>query len=158
MNVKNDADLIVPGIWLGNSTASIDIEFLKANNIKTVFNCTKNLPFHSSIKRRYRVPVDDNLQAVEIRNLELWSYETVYKLTKERKEGHTILVHCAAGMQRSAAVLAMYLISTHAYKPDEAIQYIRQKRSIAFWPVANFKNAIQGFYDSYVKDIVPKLI
>ena len=158
MNIKNDADLIIPGIWLGNSTSSMNEEFLKEHNIKTVFNCTKNLPFHSSIKRRYRVPVDDNLQASEIRNLELWSYEIIYKLTKEIKEGHTILVHCAAGMQRSAAVLAMYLISKNAYTPREAIAYIREKRSIAFWPMANFKNAIQGFYDSYIKDILPKLL
>ena len=158
MEVKNDADYIIPGIWLGNSRSSMNEEFLKKNSIQTVFNCTKNLPFHSSIKRRYRVPVDDNLQEVEIRNLELWSYETVYKLTKELKEGHTVLVHCAAGMQRSAAVVAMYLISTQGYKPSEAISFLRSKRSIAFYPVANFNKAITGFYESYVKDILPKLL
>jgi len=157
MTGKNDADLILPGLWLGNKISSMDDNFLRNNNIQCVFNCTKDLPFHSSVKRRYRVPVDDNLEAEEIRNLELWSYEIVYKLTKEHKQG-PVLVHCYAGMQRSAAVVAMYLISTRGYTPSEAISFLRSKRSIAFYPVANFNKAITGFYDSYVKDILPKLV
>ena len=157
MEFTNNADLILPGLWLGNGKSSLDDEFLKKNNIKTVFNCTKDLPFHESIKRRYRVPVDDNLKDEEIRNLQLWSFEVVYKITKEHKQGN-VLVHCYAGMQRSAAVVAMYLISTQGYKPSEAISFLRSKRSIAFYPVANFNKAITGLYESYVKDILPKLL
>jgi protein tyrosine phosphatase len=134
---KNNADLILPGLWLGNGKASMDEKFLKTNNITVVFNCTKDLPFHSSIKRRYRVPVDDNLQAEEIRNLELWSYEIIYKLTKEHHL-QNVLVHCYAGMQRSAAVLAMYLIAHKKMKTDEAISFLREKRSIVFLPYPNF--------------------
>ena len=154
---KNNVDLIIPGVWLGNRLASMDDAFLKQNNITTVFNCTKDLPFHSSIKKRYRVPVDDNLQHEEIRNMELWSYEIVYKLTKEHKHGN-ILVHCYAGMQRSAAVIAMFLIANYNMKKDNAIAYIKRKRSIAFWPFTNFGKAIQGFQDSYEKDIIPKIL
>jgi len=154
---KNDADLILPGLWLGNKASSMNETFLRENNILCVFNCTKDLLFHSSIKRRYRVPVDDNLQTQEIRNLELWSYEIVYKLTKESKQG-AVLVHCYAGMQRSAAVMAMFLIANYNMKKDNAISYIKRKRDIAFWPFANFEKSIQGFQDSYEKDIIPKLL
>lgn len=157
MNHKNDADLIVPGLWLGNAKAAMDDNFLKKNSIQTVFNCTKDQPFNSSIKRRYRVPVDDNLKEEEIRNLELWSYEIIYKLTKEHKQGN-VLVHCYAGMQRSAAVVAMYLIANYRMKNDNAIAFIKRKRPIAFWPFVNFKKSIQGFQESYEKDIVPKLL
>jgi len=157
MTGKNDADLILPGLWLGNKISSMDDNFLRNNNIQCVFNCTKDLPFHSSVKRRYRVPVDDNLEAEEIRNLELWSYEIVYKLTKEHKQG-PVLVHCYAGMQRSAAVVAMYLIANYTMKKDNAISYIKRKRDIVFKPHVNFDKSIQGFQYSYEKDIIPKLL
>lgn len=141
----NDADLIIPRLWLGNARAARNEEFLKQHDITVVFNCTKDLPFSPSIRRRYRVPVDDDLTEEEIRNMELWSFEIVYKVIKEYNSGRTLLIHCAAGMQRSAAVTAMFLIATQGMKWEEALQYIRQRRPIAFHPSANFLKAIQGF-------------
>ncbi len=141
----NEADLMLPGLWLGNAKAAQNEEFLKKNKIQVVFNCTKDIPFHPNARIRYRVPVDDDLSQEEIRNMELWSFEIIYKLVKEYKSGKTILVHCAAGMQRSAAVVAMFLIATQGMKWEEAIQFIRQRRPIAFYPSANFLQAIQGF-------------
>ena len=154
---KNNADLIIPGLWLGNGKASLDDKFLKENNIHVVFNCTKDLPFHSSIQKRYRVPVDDNLRAEEIRNMELWSFEAIYKLTKEHKQGN-VLVHCYAGMQRSAAVVAMYLIAKYGMKKEEVIPFIKGKRSVAFWPFVNFEKSIHGFQESYERNVIPKLM
>lgn len=141
----NNADLILPNLWLGNIRAAQDADFLRQQEIDTVFNCTKDIPFHYSVHRRYRVPVEDNLEAEEIRNLELWSFEVVYKLLLEYKRGKPILVHCAAGMQRSAAVVAMFLIANRGMKHEDAIEYIRQRRPIAFYPHANFLKSIQGF-------------
>lgn len=153
----NNADEIIPGLWLGNFQSSRDEVFLRAHGIETVFNCTKDLPFHPQIQNRYRVPIDDNLQEQEIRNLELWSYEVIYKLLKEFKKGKPILVHCAAGMQRSAAVTAMFLMTTKGMNWEQAHRHIRQRRAIAFFPKANFEKAIVGFYNSYQKDILPRL-
>lgn len=149
----NNADEILPGLWLGNYQASRDEVFLHTHNIRTVFNCTKDLQFHPSIPNRYRVPVDDNLKDEEIRNMELWSYEITYKLLNEYKKGQPILVHCAAGMQRSAAVVAMFLMATQGMNWDQAYRHIRQRRAIAFFPKANFEKSILGFYSSFQRDI-----
>ena len=142
---SGDATLILPGLWLGNRKAAANREFLQQNNITTVFNCTKDLPFNASIVRQYRVPVDDNLEAVEIANMERWAPEIVYKLVSEYKAGHKILVHCYAGMQRSAAVVAMMLIAVFHKPMDEVVRYIRERRHIAFFPAINFEKAIRGF-------------
>jgi protein-tyrosine phosphatase len=151
----NPADEVVPGLWLGSRYAALNPEYLKQKNIEAVFNCTKDIPFDTSIRRQYRVPVDDNLEEVEIRNLELWSYEIVYKMMGEMRrasaEGTGVLVHCAAGMQRSAASMAMYLIATRGLTTDEAIRFIRSKRAIAFRPSANFERSIRGFEASLKK-------
>ena len=82
---SNIADEIIPRLWLGNAKASMDEEFIRRNNITAVFNCTKNLPFSPIIPIKYRVPVDDNLEEEEIRNMELWSTEISYKIIKEHK-------------------------------------------------------------------------
>lgn len=157
----NAADEIVPGLWLGNRTAALDREFHEAKKIRTVFNCTKDIPFEENIKRRYRVPVDDNLELEEIRNLELWSFETVYKIAAEmrraQKEGEAILVHCAAGMQRSAASVAMYLVAMYGMTTDQAIKYIQSKRPIAFRPGANFEASIRGFETAFNRDVRPTI-
>lgn len=142
---SGDATLILPGLWLGNRKVAANREFLQQNNITTVFNCTKDLPFDASIVRQYRVPVDDNLEAVEIANMERWAPEIVYKLVSEYKAGHKILVHCYAGMQRSAAVVAMMLIAVFHKPMDEVVRYIRERRHIAFFPAINFEKAIRGF-------------
>jgi len=154
---SNPADEIIPGLWLGNRKAALDQRWLGERQIRCVFNCTKDIPFVPSIQRKYRIPIDDNLEAEEIRNLELWSYEVVYKMTREYKTGQPILVHCAAGMQRSAACIALFLMATRNMTPDQAIAHIRSIRPIAFFPSANFRASIEGFYASYQRDIAPSM-
>ena len=157
----NPADEILPGLWLGSRYAALNPEYLKERRIRAVFNCTKDLPFDTSIPRQYRVPVDDNLQEPEIRNLELWSYEIVYKIAHEMRRANTdgtaVLVHCAAGMQRSAASVAMYLIAVKDITTDEAIEFIRSRREIAFRPSANFEDSIRGFEKTFNRDVRPSL-
>jgi protein-tyrosine phosphatase len=147
---SENANLILPGLWLGNRYAAADTAFLTNQRIKTVFNCTKQLPFDKSVTHQYRVPVDDNLEASEISNMEKWAPEIVYKLVAEYKAGNQILVHCHAGMQRSAAVVAMFLIAVFKKPTDYVVQYIRERRGIAFFPLINFERAIRGFEARYL--------
>ena len=157
MSGSPDAHEIVPGIWLGNRVASLNDKWLKQNNITVVFNATKDLPFSTSIKKQYRIPVDDNLEKDEIRNMTLWSHEAVYKVLHEQNNGHKILIHCFAGMQRSAAIVAMYLIATTGMSWQQSMNYIKNIRPIVFTPSANFKNSIIEFDRSYHQEIIPHL-
>ena len=143
------ANLILPRLWLGDKKASTDPEFIRAAGINTVFNATKDLPFSPLIPRQYRVPVDDNLKEEEIRNMANWSPEIVYKLVTEYKNGSVILVHCYAGMQRSAAVVAMSLIALTGQPASAVMPYIRSRRNVTFFPEANFKASILAFEKQY---------
>jgi hypothetical protein len=148
---------IIPGLWLGNKAASVDKAFLTQHNINVIFNCTKDLPFVKDMNLKfYRVPVDDNLEDAEIRNLELWAYELAVKIARERAAGNRILIHCFAGVQRSAATTAIFLISSYRCTTDEAIAYIRSKRPVAFFGNANFYRAIKGFETSFQQMIAER--
>lgn len=153
-----NAHEIVPGIWLGNRNAALDTKWLKQQEIMVVFNATKDIPFCPVIKKQYRIPVDDNLQPEEIRNMTQWSHEAVYKIIEEQQKGHTILIHCAAGMQRSAVLVGMYLIATRGMPWHQAITYIQSIRPIAFRPNPNFKESLVSFDRAYQEEILPRLM
>jgi hypothetical protein len=157
MNRGDNANEIISRLWLGNSKSSQDQEFLRKHNITVVFNCTKNLAFSPIVPIKYRVPVDDNLKEEEIRNMELWSGEIAFRIIKHYMNGETILVHCAAGMQRSAASVAFMLISYLRMRGSEAIEYIKERRPIAFYPRANFGRSIDYFDRRFHSEILPEM-
>lgn len=152
-----DADEMIPRVWLGNRYAAVNGEWLAANNITAVFNCTKDLPFHDSIKTRYRIPVDDNLKAEEINNMTRWTPEIAAKVLQEYKSGKNILIHCAAGMQRSAATVTLFLITLTGESAPVIMSHIRRRRPIAFVPQVNFRPSIEYYDALYHNDIMPKL-
>jgi hypothetical protein len=160
MNISTytPANLIIPRLWLGDINAAQDQIFIRNNNIKTVFNCTKGAPFLMEIQNKYRVPVDDNLQEDEIRNMARWSSEIVYTVLKHYSAGDTILIHCMAGRQRSAAVMAMALIALENIHTNEAMSRIRSQRVVAFSPQANFAKSIQYFDNLYHNEIRPAIL
>jgi protein-tyrosine phosphatase len=157
MDVDANAHEIIPRLWLGNAKASMDEDFLRRNNIVVVFNCTKNLSFSPIVPIKYRVPVDDNLEEEEIRNMELWSAEIAYKMMNEYVEGKTILVHCMAGMQRSAASVAFFLIAFLKMRALDAMKMIKEKRRVAFYPRANFGRSIDYFDRRFHGQIMPEI-
>lgn len=139
------ANEIIPGLWLGSAAAAQDREFLQREKIRAVFNFTKELGFAEGVPtRKYRISVDDNLQPEEIRNLELWAPDFTQKMLDEIRQG-PILVHCHAGVQRSAAATAMFLIRWMGADAKAAIEYVRMKRPVAFRPATNFRDAIFGY-------------
>ena len=142
--------MIIPRIYLGNYVIAADEKWLKENNITVVFNCTKHLPFAKCIGRKYRVPVDDSLQEEDLKKMGIWSFEIIYKLLQEYKNGANILIHCHAGMQRSAAVVAMFLMFLTKKPLNEVIPFIQSKRPIAFTPMANFYPSMV-FYEKILK-------
>lgn len=150
---SDNAHKIFPRLWLGNKESSVDTNFLRSNNITVVFNCTKDLPFSNDVLRKYRVPVDDNLANEEISNMTKWAPEIVLKVILEYKSGANILIHCFAGMQRSAAVMAMTLIAMTKQPSSTIIPYIRGKRAIAFFPAINFERSIHTFETNFIKSL-----
>lgn len=145
MDPATDAHEIIPGVWIGRWQPALNPEWLRAHGIVTVFNCTKQVAFHPSVPHQYRVPVDDNLQPAEINNMEAWAPEIAYKMLREYKAGHPMLIHCHAGMQRSTTACAFFLMVLTGRPLIHVMHLIKARRPIAFEPSPNFATALRGF-------------
>ena len=147
------ANEILANIWLSDSITALDQSFLKQHNIKIVLNCTKNKPFTSLDITKYRLEVNDALQAIDQQDM----LNGLDKMTKMMiiayKTLTPMLIYCHAGVQRSATVIAAFMIRTTGIHYTNAIKFIQTKREITFRPGINFLAALQEFSKNKFSDI-----
>jgi protein tyrosine phosphatase len=136
------ATQIMPGLWLGNIYDAHNRQFLRRNRINVIVNCTRDLPFIKMANiHKYRVPVHDNLKPGEIRSMSALIPNVLPVIRHHHLTGDHILIHCAAGVQRSAIITLSYLYKYYIRNPAKAYRYLRQRRAIVFWPSMNFRQS-----------------
>ncbi len=110
----NNVDQVIPRLWLGDYTMSSNLQFIEDNSIDIIVNCTPGLPFvKSSILTPtcIRIPVYDSLTTNDYRLMQRYLETLIPYLVSQYKAGKKILVHCYAGKQRSAIVVASLLFT-----------------------------------------------
>lgn len=135
---------IVENLYIGSEGDSRSSKFFKDKNIRLVVNASKNIPFKSSPDvRTYRVPVDDHPSEndVMLRHLPI----VVLAIDDVLRYGQGVLVHCRAGMQRSAAVVAGYIMWKYGLTATEAFERINELKHETFWPVPTFEKALRSW-------------
>lgn len=152
----NDADQILPGLFLGNQESAEDYAFLKKNKITVVINASNHIPhYHRNKGITYiRVPVDDSLKVYDIKKMTVYLPYIVDTLRQIHHNEHKrVLVHCVQGMQRSAVIVAGYLVKYYNKTPMQAIKYIVAKRPIAFYNgrSLNFIDSLKEFHNNLKK-------
>ena len=146
LNNTNPYDEIIPNLYLGSIKALGTYEckaldyYMIVDLIKHTFLLEKpntkiyiNLPVHDS-------PDECNTLLSLLRETQV--LEKMHFVLQQNKP---VLVHCFAGMQRSCALVACYLIKYNKMSADEAIDYIKSKRPIAFFGKVNFMDLILSF-------------
>ena len=130
---------IIPNLWIGDYHSSINHNFLLENNIKTVINCSKNLKFvEFKNLNKLRIPIDDN-RSNESNKKMLEYFEKFYDIIDQSlKNNEGVLVHCRMGCQRSATLIALYLMKKNNINFKQARKIIRSKRYYALYPFINF--------------------
>lgn len=135
---------IIPRLWIGSEVDARDRDFLAAHDIRLVVNATNNIPV--SLPRgvaSYRVPLDDHPSENEamLRHLPI----AVEAIDDVLRHGQGVLVHCRAGMQRSAAVVAAYLMWKRGLTADQAFEFINRIKHETFYPVPTFEQALRAW-------------
>jgi protein-tyrosine phosphatase len=122
---------IIPNLYL-SSFRELDVD-----SSWLVVNCSKDLPMRGV---GLRVPVDD---APGENDAMFGCFSDVTQWISDHLN-QKVVVHCAAGQQRSAAMVAAFLMSLHPKLPaEQAILYIQGKKKDAFLNHETFRPALE---------------
>ena len=123
---------ILPGLWQGGTHDFDTLEFPKEypiwksqrefDSVATLYAIAHPVGWGVA-ERRYGFPdsVLSEKDIPEIHSIADWAY-------MEWKAGRKVLIRCQAGWNRSGLVMALVLLK-HGFKPEEAINQIRARRS-----------------------------
>jgi hypothetical protein len=106
-----------------------------------IVNCSRDLPMRSP--DGVRLAIDD---APDENSRMLNFFPGVTRLIRERLwSGDEVIVHCWAGQQRSAAVVAAYLMRYEGISKERAMAHVRRCKSDAFSWGATFDPALTAW-------------
>jgi protein-tyrosine phosphatase len=127
------------GLWISDSETVKDIYFLKENNIKTIINCTQEIPNYFLGEFRYvKLGMLDNLFEEIDQKLRLACY--FIKNSLDNNEG--VIVHCHMGVSRSATVVIYFLMKTYSWSYNEAYGFLKTKRRVIH-PNSNYETQLR---------------
>ena len=137
---------ILPNLWIGNN------EILKVKeklNINFIINCTKDLHFLGKYSQ-YKMEMKNNLEKYEIIKMYEYLNETSEFIYKKLLENNSVLVVCETSNQKSASIIAAYIIKYGKINMNNTINSIRTKHNTAFYPAIDYKNALEMFESKFI--------
>ncbi len=122
-------------LYLGCCNNAKNISVLQELNIQYVLNVAPNTVLTSFLyykqnglllKKYLQFPCHDEL------DFPLAEYfEPCFQFINEcREQKSNILVHCAAGVSRSAAIVVFYLMKQYQWNLEQALQFLKEKRCV----------------------------
>ncbi|XP_068600483.1 uncharacterized protein si:dkey-175m17.7 [Brachionichthys hirsutus] len=146
---------ILPFLFLGNERDAQDLDLLLHFDIGYVVNVTTHLPlYHVSAGLRYkRLPATDNSK----QNLRQY-FEEVFEFIEEAyQSGQGVLVHCQAGVSRSATIAIAYLMKHTLMTMTDAYKYVRSRRPVVS-PNLNFMGQLLEFERDLNSGVTPRIL
>ncbi len=132
---------ILPHLYLSNYE---DVKKIPPERDIFVINCTKDLDMIKTQGGGTRLYVDDDPSSEQTmtENIPLMLRYIDDHITREKD----VVVHCFAGQQRSAAVVATYLVQMKGFTINQAVDFIKSKKSDAFLDGVHFMNSIKVLF------------
>lgn len=139
---------VYPKLYLGSYENSIDERLLTEHNITyllSIHDMSDNIPPTAKNRHYFRIKAADSLN----QDLKPTFAKAIQFIDRAHKNNANVLVHCRAGVSRSATLCAAYISSKEGIPPDSAIEYMKRSRPIVN-PNASFRKQLN---DWYTKDI-----
>lgn len=142
------ATQILPFLYLGNERDAANQQRLEDKGITYVLNVTSHIPlyFEKHGVKYKRIPASDSGQ----QNLRQYFEEALAFIDEAKEAGATILVHCQAGVSRSATITIAYILQHSYMSMTDAYRYVKGKRSIIS-PNFNFMGQLLEFEQCLVQ-------
>mmetsp|Transcript_63621 Transcript_63621/g.125884 ORF Transcript_63621/g.125884 Transcript_63621/m.125884 type:complete len:334 (+) Transcript_63621:95-1096(+) len=129
--VLNDCAQIIPNLYLGGVDAVTDSQHVSSQGIKAICCCLREMEYPScefcQDVEYYRVDVED----MGREPIELYFPVATEFIHSWISREQPVIVHCRAGVSRSASVVIAYLMIYQGYSLHEAFFVVRSHRSVA---------------------------
>lgn len=136
-------------LWVGSKQDSRNVTAASRHGVTLVVNCTRDLPFVLPGVRQVRVPVHDHPDESDDMLEHLPA--ALKAIDEELRRGGTVLVHCFAGVSRSASVVAAYLMFREGLTPRQAIARVQALKPETFGSDPNFLDALETLHGALKK-------
>lgn len=146
---QGDPVEILTYVYLGSAFHAANQRTLDRLKITALLNVSRNCPNLSELGNlHYKcIPVEDSGNA----DISSWFHEAIEYIDQVKSSGGKVLIHCHAGISRSATICLAYLMTTKRIRLDEAYEYVKKRRSVIS-PNLNFMGQLLkyesqlGFY------------
>ncbi|EJD00661.1 uncharacterized protein FOMMEDRAFT_22408 [Fomitiporia mediterranea MF3/22] len=139
-------DEVTPGLWIGNIHAASDSALLRANNIHSVLSCMRGKVRVAETFTHFQIQLDDTEDADAL----AFFPQCISFIENELDQGRGVLVHCQAGMSRSATIAAAYLMYAEQLDAQTALEKIVKARP-GTQPNDGFLAQLDIFYQASYK-------
>ncbi|XP_072410398.1 dual specificity protein phosphatase 2 [Chiloscyllium punctatum] len=118
---------ILPFLYLGSAYHSSRKDSLQALGITALLNVSSTCPNYFESTFQYKcIPVEDS----HVTDISAWFREAIDFIDSVKGSGGRVLVHCQAGISRSATICLAYLIHTQRLPLEEAFDFVKQRRGV----------------------------
>lgn len=118
---------ILPFLFLGSAFHASKKDMLDGMGISALLNVSSNCPNHFEGMYQYKcIPVEDNQKE----DISSWFIEAIEFIDSVKDSNGRVLVHCQAGISRSATICLAYLMMKKRVRLEEAFEFVKQRRSI----------------------------
>ncbi|CAF1166042.1 unnamed protein product [Adineta steineri] len=149
-NMGGEMSLVLPHLYLGALKDRTNSTLMTKNQIKRVL-CIIDVP-DIIVDKEYKPTHLLNIQAADAQEQDLAQYfeKCIEFIHQARTEHENILVHCYAGISRSATVVLAYLMTIGDYDVDKAIQIVKGARGFIH-PNPGFLSQLKRYQSNDVK-------
>lgn len=145
---------ILPFLYLGNEQDAQDLRLLQRLHIGYILNVTTHLPlYHTGLFVYKRLPATDSNK----QNLRQYFEEAFEFIEEAQQAGMGLLIHCQAGVSRSATIVIAYLMKHTWMTMTDAYKYVKARRPIIS-PNLNFMGQLLEFEEDLNNGITPRIL
>ncbi|KAG5654417.1 hypothetical protein H0H81_002606 [Sphagnurus paluster] len=137
---------VTPGLWIGDLPSALDVEKLRGHGIQCILSAMRGRLMIKQTFIRYQIQLDDTEDEDILRHL----LPSIEFIRAELEKGRGVLVHCHAGISRSATVMAAYLMYSKHLDTEAALQMIRSVRP-NIEPNQGFLRQLEIFHQAQYK-------
>ncbi|CAM4572027.1 unnamed protein product [Lepidochelys olivacea] len=117
---------ILPHLYLGSQKDVLNKDLMTQNGISYVLNASNSCPKPDFICDSHfmRIPINDNY----CEKLLPWLDKSIEFIDKAKVSSGQVMVHCLAGISRSATIAIAYIMKTMGMSSDDAYRFVKDRR------------------------------